>query len=502
MRSTTAKRRWFILFSMPALLFISGVLWFADRYDARPQQTVPLRAYSKNKYPENPENTSRLFGMYAHPRVLVEQIDSTRFRFVLHPATSKEATIELPEVDLTYFVAAVPPWARTDADLTKIGLIDREWNRQQVRFDRSSSRVRVHEDGDGFEQRALSRIDLARNCLNAGLWELLLFTSEDGEERVYEHLWFTFPLGLYKNLFEQVNGLSYWSYWWSLEHWVDPSGTPIRLDRLRTVDREWQIQATAQWDEPVAASGEQTRKRHNILTPVAATYRDWYKQPVQFASFIPPGRYSRAHPRDTQLHYLAELTGATLRQVRIPAGPKPFGEIELAFRSNQTGEATRLIVGGLDLTALPTAYPKDYNHGWQAPLDIGNPSFFESYEYVVAHPPAQRPFYGVHLDAQNRWLDHHAVGVDGPLLHWDADDSSLLHLYLLSYERHALVNHLVLHMPTAWTIRDEDRGVEALCNQRFDTSDRGAETNPSRLGIVTTGSVRASITAFLEMILF
>jgi len=307
--------------------------------------------------------------------------------------------------------------------------------------------VRVREGGDGFEQPALSRVDLARNCLNAGLWELLLFSSEDGEERVYEHLWFTFPLGLYKNLFERVNGLSYWDYWWSLEHWVDPSGTPIRLVQVRTVEEEWPVQATTRWDEAVAAQGEQVHKRKTILTPVAAEYRDWYRGPVQFSSFIPPGRYSRRHPRETELPYLAELTGATMRRIKLVGGSQSLYEIELAFRSGKTGEATRLILGGLDRAAIPSASPDHYDRGWEVPLGIGNPSVFESYDHVVANPPTQRTFYGFLLDPRNRWLAHHAIGVDGPLLHWDANDSSILHLYLLSHERHALLNHFLLPVP-------------------------------------------------------
>lgn len=430
------------------ILAIAGGAWFADRYNDRPQQTVALTAFSKDAYPENPEKTSQVFGTYSHRQLIVEQLDGTRFRFLLEPASPKSAAIELTDVDLAHVVAAVPPWAKGDLDLTKIGLIDREWNRQQVRFTRPSPHLDVREGGDGFEQRALTRVDLARNCLNAGLWELLLFTTEDGEERVYEHLWFTFPLGLYKQLFERVNGLSYWSYWWSLEHWVDPSGTAIRLDRLRTIEREWPIQATARWDEPVAANGEQRRKQTNILTPVAATYRDWYSGPVRFASFIPPGRYSRAHPRETQLHYLAELTGTLMRQVKLSGGIKSLFEIELAFRSSQTGEPTRLVLGGLDWATIPVASPKQYDRGGQVPLGIGNPGFFESYEQIVTSPPIHRTFYGFHLDAHNRWLDHHAIGVDGPLLHWDAGDPSLLHLYLLSYERHALLNHFVITCPS------------------------------------------------------
>ncbi len=433
----------------PLLLLIGavGLVWFMDRYDDRPRQTVTVTTFTDREYPDSPESRSLLSGRFPHGRLVIERLGGTRFRFVLEPVSAQATSIELRDVDVALFVTAVPPWIKTDLELTEIGLIDREWNRQQVQFVRNSPHVQVHEGGDGFEQRALSRIDLARNCLNAGLWELLLFTKEDGEDRVYEHLWFTFPLGLYKQLFEEVNGLSYWSYWWKLEHWVDPSGTPIHLERLRTVEREWSVEAATQWNEPVAARGDQARKRKNILTPVAATYRDWYDKPLAFARFIPPGIYSRAHPRDTQLHYLAEVTGATMRRITMPAGPKPLIEIDLAFRSSQTGEATRLILGGLDLVTLPTASSKDYEHGWQVPLGIGNPSFFESYDVVVANPPIQRTFYGFHLDAQNRWLDHHAIGVDGPLLHWDADDPSLLHLYLLSYERHALLNHVVITMP-------------------------------------------------------
>jgi hypothetical protein len=426
------------------ILAIAGGAWFADRYDDRPRQSVTLTAFSKDEYPENPENTSQVFGAYPHRQVIVEQLGDTRFRFLLEPASAKSAAIELTDIDLAHFVAAVPLWAKADDDLTKIALIDREWNRQQVRFNRSSHNVHVRDGGDGFEQRTLSRVDLARNCLNAGLWELLLFTMEDGEERVYEHVWFTFPLGLYKQLFERVNGLSYWSYWWSLEHWIDPSGTPIRLEQLRTVEQESTIQATAQWNEPISVSGEQTRKRKNILTPVATTYHDWYTGPVQFASFIPPGRYSHAHPRDTQLHYLAELTGGRVRQVKLRGHDKTLVEIELTFRSSKNGESSRLILGGLDAAAIPTASPGQYTHGWSVPLGIGNPGFFESYEEAVANPPTQRTFYGFHLDSQDRWLDHHAIGVDGPLLHWDADNPSTLHLYLLSYERHALLNHLVI----------------------------------------------------------
>lgn len=202
----------YALLGVVILVTLAGLAWFADRYDDQPQQTVALTAFAKDDYPENPENTSSIFGAYPHRRLIIQRLSDTRFRFLLEPATPQAAAIIVTDVDLAHFVAAIPAWVKVDPDLMKVGLIDREWNRQQVRFARTSTHLDVREGGDGFEQRALARVDLARNCLNAGLWELLLFNTENGEERVYEHLWFTFPLGLYKQLFEQVNGLSYWSY--------------------------------------------------------------------------------------------------------------------------------------------------------------------------------------------------------------------------------------------------------------------------------------------------
>jgi hypothetical protein len=428
-------------------LAFGGAAWFHTRYDGSPDQTVRLRSFSNAEYPEDPEARSLVFSNYPHQHVRIQQIADTRFRFLLQPASPHATVIELTEVDLAHLVAAVPPWVKADANLTKLGLIDREWNRQQISFHRDSPYVQVHSGGDGFEARAVSRVDLARNCLNAGLWELLLFTVEEGEERVLEHTWFTFPLGLYKQLFERVNGLSYWDYWWSLEHWVDPSGTPVRLTEIRTVIKEWPVTVGTSWDEQPMAHGEQRLKRKNILAGPVHSYRDWYTQPIQFSSFIPPGYYSLAHLRGTQLHYLAELTGARLRKIRLQDSDKSLSELELMFKDNKSHEVTRLVFGGLDLAVLPALLPDDYQKGWQVPMGIGNPSFFEPYEQVLLYPPLHRTFYGFHLDAQDRWIDHHAVGVDGPLLHRDAGNPSLIHLYLLSYERHALLNHFVITCP-------------------------------------------------------
>jgi len=48
------------------------------------------------------------------------------------------------------------------------------------------------------------------------------------------------------------------------------------------------------------------------------------------------------------------------------------------------------------------------------------------------------------LDDEGRWIDHHRFAIDGPVLHRDARSPDLLHVYLLSYERHTLINHIVI----------------------------------------------------------
>lgn len=86
--------------------------------------------------------------------------------------------------------------------------------------------------GDGWEVENLYSVALAKNCLNAGLWELILTIEKDGEKEMYYQGWFTFPLGLYKEIFEHNTGLPYWKHWYYLEHWFDLVGMVMHLDKL------------------------------------------------------------------------------------------------------------------------------------------------------------------------------------------------------------------------------------------------------------------------------
>ena len=78
------------------------------------------------------------------------------------------------------------------------------------------------------------------------------------------------------------------------------------------------------------------------------------------------------------------------------------------------------------------------------PMGIGVPPFFQRYEDLQRRLPHQSPYFSILLDGEDRWIDHHRFAIDGPVLHRDATDPDVFHLYLLSYERHSLIAHLVI----------------------------------------------------------
>jgi hypothetical protein len=120
-----------------------------------------------------------------------------------------------------------------------------------------------------------------------------------------------------------------------------------------------------------------------------------------------------------------------------------LNELELVFTS-KTGATNRFLVSGFSLEGLPAVPVKDYPKGLYMPMGIGTPPFFQSYADLEKNPPDKSAYFSVLLDAAGRWINHHDVAIDGPVLHRDADQPYLVHVYLLSYERHALIAHVVI----------------------------------------------------------
>lgn len=334
---------------------------------------------------------------------------------VIEPTASHVAKIVFKNVDVSLMTPSLPEWTKADAGLRRIALTDRQWNRQQVKFDLKSD-IEIS-GGDGFEKDNLFSAELAKNCLNAGLWEVLLFTKGPAGKQLYYQGWFTFPLGHYGRLFEHNTGLKFNDHWYYLEHWFDPAGTVMNLDGLRRVTSE--ADAATKYDpaERLILGGEQVRKRRTTTATNVVKWQDFFDgRSVTFASFIPPGRYSSRHPHGNHFKSMDRFKKAIVRTIASPASPTPLHKIELQFECSHAPSLCRFFVSGLDVTSIPQLPIADYANGLYMPMGIGIPTFFQSYADLLKRPPTQSSFFSLLLDADNRWIDHHAVGIDGPVL--------------------------------------------------------------------------------------
>jgi uncharacterized membrane protein YdjX (TVP38/TMEM64 family) len=415
------------------------------RYRTAKVMDVPITEYANAEYPDDPAERSVHFGQYTGRKLTLIQKDETHFDFVFEPQSGHTAKVVFRGIDVSLMTPGLPEWTKADDGLTRIALTDRQWNRQQVRFDRGSPHVQVT-GGDGFEIENWHTAELAKNCLNAGLWEVLLFTKENGRKALYYHGWFTFPLGHYARLFERNTGLPYWRHWYYLEHWFDPAGTPVPLEGLRAVVRERAVKAISDPGEKLIVAGEQLGKRRILTAANVLAWQDFFdgRHKVRFATFLSPGRYSVRHSWKNDYWRMDRFEKAVLREIRSPALDKPRQELELDFSSSRAEGTSRFLVSGFDLEALPRVSVREYPRGLYMPMGIGVPPFIQSYEELEHDPPQKGAYFSVLLDEEGRWIDHHKLGIDGPVLHRDADDPGKLHVYLLSYERHTLLNHFVI----------------------------------------------------------
>lgn len=407
------------------ILLILPMVLYTGRYRTSP---TGISVEETTTYTDDPSIRSSTYGTYGNRQLDIIQRDPTHFDFIFTSPDPHVATITFSNIDLALFIPAAPNSVRGDPNLEKITLVEREWNRQQASFTPTSPHIQIT-GGDGFETHNTLTLELSRNCLNAGLWEILLFENTNGQKQLYYQGWFTLPLGLYKQLFETLNQTSYWNHWYRLEHWRDPEGTPVDLNRLRTVSTEQILLHTT---ETISLSGEQTRKQ-----------KTWKQEDdeIIFATFVPPGRYDLNTPWPHRLHQISQLKTITHREILSPTD-QPLDELELTFYDPTEDQTNRLLISGIDLSTLPTT--SDYTDGLSLPMGISVPPVYQTYDELAANPPADSPYFSLLLDDQNRWINHHLTGVDGAILHRDPQNPRLIHLYLLSYERHTLLAHYTI----------------------------------------------------------
>ncbi len=419
-----------------------------SRYHTAETMQITVRELSNNEYPEDPALRSVNYGKYEGRELKLVQRDATHFDFIFESNNPHVAKVVFRDIDVSMMTPSLPEWTKQDEGLKRIALTDRQWNRQQVRFEPGSQNIEIF-GGDGFEKNNIFSAELAKNCLNAGLWEVLLFSKENDNKVIYYHGWFTFPLGHYKNLFEHNTGLAYLGYWHFLEHWFDPAGTVVDVSALREVVSEHIPTTVFDPTEKMVSFGEQLAKRRTTIANNILQWSDFYAakgENIRFASFIPPGRYSVDHQWQNQYWKIDKFDQAILRDIRSPGDQRTLQELELSFHSSVDGSKSRFFVSGVDMKALPQLPISDYPKGLYMPMGIGVPPFYQAYADLQLKPLERSPFFSVLLDDKNQWIDHHSLALDGAVMHRDLNNPDLLHVYLLSYERHSLIGHFVVSL--------------------------------------------------------
>lgn len=372
-------------------------------------------------------NPNKPYGQLAQDLTAIELLPQDDGRYTLRAAPTPGAP-EWKDVDLRWFVPRVPAIAKGNETLTRVALMQREFNRNETKFGAV---------GDFAESK------IANNCLRAGLWELVLEKKkDDGSTGMVYHGWFDFPLDHYAKVFQAANGMSFDAARALVLGYPAFSGFKFPVDQLRTVEREVVVPA-AQIDQHLGDKlqrlPEQTRKAHLVLNPGIETYGDYVKaenQPIRVAEFSEPGYYNLDKPVAFDLAWMGAPESIAWRRVKGVQAPVGMQELEIRYAGGQ-----RIVIGDEGLVGLPVrdAAPTKDSECLRLTFGIGTPDIYASLAERKAEFESGRQNYLLLLDRDGNHLDNHLGGCDRAFL-WR--DATSLHIWLLGYERMTIVSHL------------------------------------------------------------
>lgn len=404
-----------------------------------------VRELSDKEYPDNNdiESRSEKWNKFHHRIIQFNRIGENDFTVILLPSNEYSDTLFIENVKLLNWIPTIPAYAAQDPYLEKIGIINAEWNRQQVRLDEGDFRMSKNNE----EGKITNRVDLARNCLNAYAWEIITYTEEEGKQKSMYHGWFDFPKEMYRELFDEVNQgiLTFEEYKDYLENYTDPLQEEIDFSRIRKVLSEVEVAFNDFRKEFYPQTGARKSKYKNIVYPKnPKTIEEMLNDSTAYSTFQWPGWYDTKDPRTTTLSMLGVPKKVMVREIisNNPTNDTCF-EFDITFaRNTDSIYLSRIVIGGVKKSDLKQLALNDYNNGYKMPMGIGNHPFYEKDEIAESYTSRDSPYYAFVLNSEGKWVDSHFFGVDGPLLHLDETDPRLLHFWLLSFERHAMVSHL------------------------------------------------------------
>ncbi|MCH9689926.1 MAG: hypothetical protein K0U24_04230 [Gammaproteobacteria bacterium] len=441
------------------VVFFCFRMYLYTRYHTMANMTVEVKAFTPEEYPDNPAMLSQHYGEYSHPDVMIQRHKNNLFDLVFLPGNEKSAKIAFKNIDVNLMTPSLPSWVKNNNALTRIALTDRQWNRQQVIFNRDVINIEIT-GGDGVEKKQVYQAHLAKNCLNAGLWEVLLYSKEKHKKTLLYQGWFTFPVGHYKTMFTQNTGLSYWKHAAYLEHWITPESLQVDVGKLREVIDVYPLVLTHDTDEKIAVDGEQIYKKKNIISKKKLNqFKDYMQEDVSFATFSPPGIYQKNKPWKHEYWRINHPISAALHVIRSPAEKKHvLQELVITYADDKPNKNndSYFYMSGFDINHLPRLDVKHYAKGQLFLMGIGTAPLKQSYVDLLKHPPAMSPVFSVFLNEKNEWINHHEAAIDGVILFIDKYKSNRLHMYLVSYERHAVVSHYTMTLPDAFLRRAHD----------------------------------------------
>ncbi len=410
--------------------------------------TTSIKSLTDQEYPDNNdiETRSKDWNEFDHREVKVERLGKNDFTLLFLPNNQKSDTIRIEHVNLLAWIPTIPAYV-TDPYLKEIGIVNAEWNRHQVKLDGREFRI----TGRGEEKEKTVRIDLARNCLNSYAWELITYTQEGGKQHSMYHGWFDFPHQMYRDLFNEVNQgvLTFEEYKNHLEIYTDPEIKKINLDNLRDVITSTKVPFENHNNEGYPMTGARKSKYKNIVCPQRPkTIDDMLVDSTKYSTFQWPGFYDTSDPRSTKLGRIYRPEEVVVNVVKSHNSRQDTClEFQITYsHRDDPSLKTKVVIGGIKKSDIPVLEINDYNKGFKYPMGIGNHAFYETYDKATTTDTKESSYYAFVLDSDGKWIDSHFFGIDGPLLHFDKNDPKKLHFWLLSFERHAMVGHLVFEV--------------------------------------------------------
>ncbi len=393
------------------------------------------------EYPDNPDTEIKhpKYDQIKYGYLNFISLNDTMFSIKIIPDGNTD-TIFISSVNLMEYIPTITCAAKKNLYLSYIDVINQEWNRNQVQFKEGEYKI------SGSNNNHIVRLDIARNCLNAYLWEVILFADYKGEVKPYYHGWFDFPKELYATLFEIRNKVKFSEYQKPLENWVDPENKKFDPTPLRTILSEQDVKFINLNNTSYPLKGERQKKFKNIIYPVNTTIiQNYLTDSTLFATFSPPGIYNKSDPRKTELSKLDKLGKIIWRKTNAPYfSNDTLIELELLFNIGDKKKETHFFISGILPSEIPALDSSEVNNGWQNSMGIGNHTFYETYKHAQEHSSLISPYFSVLTDKDGNWIDSHKIGIDGPLLYWDNKHKNMLHVWIFSFERHAFVGHYIV----------------------------------------------------------